>query len=154
MTNASVDRPQRDAGTPPRIALRPSRFLQAALLGFIVVAGFAVFQCVHGHAGAFDAFAASAVCVATLGLTARRWARRQPAAVGLHAEGLTVWDRAGNARYWRIIGCAQWSGRLLALDVSTEEKRREALLIAADSLDADTFRQLSVSARRAASSFL
>ncbi|MEZ2351297.1 hypothetical protein [Caballeronia sp. RCC_10] len=60
----------------------------------------------------------------------------------------------GGAQYFSIIGCAQWSGRLLALTLSSGKNGRRTLLVAADAVDSDTFRQLAVRARRAASAYL
>lgn len=52
-----------------------------------------------------------------------------------------------------IIGCTQF-GWLLALTLTEGHGKRRTLLIAADSIDADRFRQLAVSARRAARAYL
>ncbi|SAK48649.1 lipoprotein [Caballeronia glebae] len=135
--------------------MRPSRFLAGAMLGFIGVAGAAVFQCVFAHAEhAGHAAVACAVTLAALGLASCRWMRAQPSAIGLLSDGLALWSRSGEMRHTRIAGCAQWSGRLLALTLLDTRGRRESLLVAADSVDADTFRQLSVQARRAAASHL
>ena len=154
MTGAQQHRPHREAGNLPRIPMRPSRFVLAALVVFIAIAGAAVFECIAGHFGAFDGTVAALVVAALLGVAASRWRRRQPAAIALHADGLTVWDRAGGAQYFFIIGCAQWGGRLLALTLSSGKNRPRTLLVAADAVDSDTFRQLAVRARRAASAYL
>jgi len=154
MTGAHDQRPHSEAGTPPRIRVRPSLFLLGALGGFLALASAAVFECASGRFGLLHAVLAAVVCMTCLGLATLRWTRRQPAAIGLHADGLTLWDRAGVAHYRSIIGCAQWSGRLLALTLSSGKGRPQTLLIAADSIDPDTFRQLAVRARRAASAYL
>ncbi|MFM0051315.1 protein YgfX [Caballeronia grimmiae] len=154
MTGAQQHRPHREAGNLPRIPMRPSRFVLAALVVFIAIAGAAVFECIAGHFGAFDGTVAALVVAALLGVGASRWRRRQPAAIALHADGLTVWDRADGAQYFSIIGCAQWSGRLLALTLSSGKNRPRTLIVAADAVDSDTFRQLAVRARRAASAYL
>jgi len=154
MTGAQQHRPHREAGNLPRIPMRPSRFVLVALVVFMAVAGAAVFECIAGHFGAFDGTVAALVVTALLGFAASRWRRRQPVAIALHADGLTVWDRAGGAQYFSIIGCAQWSGRLLALTLSSGKNGRRTLLVAADAVDSDTFRQLAVRARRAASAYL
>ncbi|SAK88162.1 lipoprotein [Caballeronia hypogeia] len=151
MASAFVNRPHGDGN----VALRPSRFLAAALLGFVGLAGAAVFQCVFGHTEhAGHASMAGAATVAALGLAGYRWIRAQPSAIRLHSDALTLWNRRGEARHARISGCAQWSGRLLALTLAGTGGKRETLVLAADSVDADTFRQLSVQARRAAASHL
>ncbi|MDR5737868.1 protein YgfX [Caballeronia sp. LZ016] len=154
MTGAQEHRPHREAGTLPRIPMRPSRFVLAALGVFIAVAGAAVFECVAGRFGAFDGAVAALVALALLGVAAARWRRRQPVAIALHADGVTVWERASGTHYLAIVGCAQWSGRLLALTLSAGKGRPRTLLVAADTVDSDTFRQLAVRARRAASAYL
>ncbi|WP_245933188.1 protein YgfX [Caballeronia novacaledonica] len=146
-----MERPQCDAG----VALRPSRFLRGAMLGFAGVAGASVFQCVLAHTE--NAGQASVACTATLAalaLASYRWLRAQPSAIGLLPDGLAIWSRTGAMRHTRIAGCAQWSGRLLVLTLRDARERRETLVVAADSVDAGTFRQLSVQARRAARSHL
>jgi len=80
--------------------------------------------------------------------------RAQPSTIGLLPDGLAIWNLSGEVRYTRIAGCAQWSGRLLVLTLLDARERRETLVVAADSVDAGTFRQLSVQARRAAASHL
>jgi lysylphosphatidylglycerol synthetase-like protein (DUF2156 family) len=150
MSSVNVERPHRSDG----IAMRPSRFLLGAMAAFAGIAGAAVFVCVRGYAGVFDAAVAAIVCVAALGIAARRWMRRQPAAIDAHAETLTIRDRRGDVRQWRIVGCAQWGGWLLALTLSADKGGTRTLLIASDSLDSDTFRQIAVSARRAARAYL
>ncbi|WP_244815568.1 protein YgfX [Caballeronia sp. Lep1P3] len=154
MTGALENRPHREAGTPPRVPMRPSRFLLGALGAFVAVAGAAVFKTVFARFGLLHATVASLACVAGLALAAVRWTRRQPVAIGLHADGLTVWERAGTSQYRRIVGCAQWGGRLLTLSLSSEKGGAQTLVVAADCLDPDTFRQLCVRARRAAGAYL
>ncbi|WP_350030082.1 protein YgfX [Caballeronia sp. AZ7_KS35] len=151
MASVCVNRPHRDAG----VAMRPSRFLRGAMLGFVAVAGASVFQCVFAHAEhAGHAAVACAAALAVLGLASYRWMNAQPSAIGLLSEGITIWNRSGEMRHTSIAGCAQWSGRLIALTLCDARGRRETLVVAADSVDADTFRQLSVQARRAAASHL
>jgi hypothetical protein len=155
MASAYVNRPHRETGSTPGVPMRPSRFLRGALLGFVSVAGASVFQCVFAHSEhAGQAAAACAATVAALGLASYRWMRAQPATIDLHSDGLTLSNRAGKLRHTHIAGCAQWSGRLLALTLAGTRGQRETLLVAADSVDADTFRQLAVQARRAAASHL
>ncbi|BAN23729.1 putative uncharacterized protein [Caballeronia insecticola] len=129
--------------------------MASALIGFTGVAGASVFQCVFAHTEhAGHATLACAATLAALGLASYRWLRAQPSAITLHADGLTLWSRSGEARHARVAGYAQWSGRLLALTLAGARGRREMLLVPADAVDADTFRQLSVQARRAAASHL
>ncbi|SAK42074.1 protein YgfX [Caballeronia ptereochthonis] len=155
MAGARVDRPHRETGSTPGVAMRPSRFLRGAMLGFASVAGASVFQCAFAHTEQVGhAAVACAVTVAALGLASHRWLRARPAAISLHPDGLTLWSRGGDVRRTRIAGCAHWSGRLLALTLVCARGRRETLLVPADSVDADTFRQLAVQARRSAASHL
>ncbi|WP_250476887.1 MULTISPECIES: protein YgfX [unclassified Caballeronia] len=155
MAGAREDRPHREIGTTPGVAMRPSRFLLGAMLGFAGVVGASVFQCVLAHAEhAGHASVACAATLAVLALASYRWMRAQPSAIGLLSDGLTIRSRTGAVRYTRIAGCAQWSGQLLVLTVLDARERRETLVVAADSVDSDTFRQLSVQARRAAASHL
>ncbi|WP_321794412.1 protein YgfX [Caballeronia sp. J97] len=151
MASVCVDRPHRDTC----VALRPSRFLRGAMAGFAGVAGASVFQCVFAWtAQAGQAAVMCAAALATLGLASYRWMRAQPSAISLLSDGVAIRSRAGEMRQARIAGCAQWSDRLLALTLVDARERRETLIVAADSVDADTFRQLSVLARRAAASHL
>ncbi|SAL29667.1 lipoprotein [Caballeronia peredens] len=155
MAGAYVNRPHRETGFVPGVPMRPSRFLRGVLILFAGVAGGSVFQCAFEHTEhAGHAAVACAVTLAALGLASYRWLRARPAAVTLHADSLTLWSRSGEARHTRVAGYAQWSGRLLALTLVGARGRRETLLVPADSVDADTFRQLSVQARRAAASHL
>jgi hypothetical protein len=150
MTGAFVNRPH----GIERVAMRPSVFLRVALGFFAGVAGACVFEAVSAHAGPVDACVAAAVCIALLGLCARRWLRSQPAAIRTHADSLATFGRDGRVRHWQIIGSAQFGGWLLALTLSEGQGKPHTLLIPADSIDTDTFRQLAVSARRAAHAYL
>lgn len=135
--------------------MRPSRFLRGAMLGLLGVASASVFQCVFAHTEhAGHAAVACAVTLAALGLASYRWMRARPVAIGLHPDGVTLFTREGETRHMQIAGCAQWSDLLLALTLSGVRGRRETLLVPADSVDAGTFRQLAVQARRAAASHL
>jgi hypothetical protein len=155
MARACVERPHRETGSTPVVAMRPSRFLLGAMLAFAGVAGASVFQCVFDHTEhAGHAAVACATTLAALGLASYRWVRARPSAISLRSDGLTLWNRTGEIRHTRIAGCAQWSGSLLALTLLGARGRRETLLVPADSVDADTFRQLAVQARRAAASHL
>jgi hypothetical protein len=128
-----------------KTAMRPSRFLLGAIVGFIGVAGAAVFQSLP------DVPAAALVCMAVLGLAASRWLKGQPKAIELHADSLTTWRKNGDAEHWRIEGCARMGSFSLSL---TSSNKTKTLLIAADSVHPDLFRQLTVNARRAAQAYL
>ncbi|MDR5779963.1 hypothetical protein QCE63_11085 [Caballeronia sp. LZ065] len=155
MTSARVIRPHRETGFAPGIPLRPSRFLLAAHAGCLAVACGAVFQCVFAHTGhAGHAAVACALTAALLGLASYRWMRAQPKALHLHADGLTLQRPGGILCHVRIVRCAQWGGWLLALRWTSAHRKAGTLLVAADSIDAETLRQLAVQARRSAASHL
>ncbi|WP_250513604.1 protein YgfX [Caballeronia sp. INDeC2] len=150
-----MDRPHRETGSTPGIAMRPSRFLLGAMLGFAGVVGASVFRCVFAHAEhAGHASVACAATLAVLALASYRWTRAQPSAIGVLSDGITIQSRTGAVRHTRIVRYAQWSGQCLVLTLLDARERRETLVLAADSVDAGTFRQLSVQARRAAASHL
>ncbi|MDR5878565.1 protein YgfX [Caballeronia sp. LZ032] len=155
MTSARVIRPHRETGFVPGIPLRPSRFLRAALAGFLTLACATVFQCVFAHTDhAGHAAVACALTAAVLGLGSYRWMRAQPVALHLHADGLALLHADGGIRHARITRCAQWGGWLLALRLASAHRKAGTLLVAADWIDPETFRQLAVQARRSAASHL
>lgn len=88
------------------------------------------------------------------GACAHAWQRKQPVAFRLGTDGINTWNRSGIAQYRRISGCAQWSDRLLALTLLSADGRASRLLIAADAVDHDIFRELAVRARRGAQAYL
>jgi hypothetical protein len=128
--------------------------LRGATAGFICVAAASVFQCVAARSGCFDGAVAALVCLSILSLAARAWARRQPVAFRFASGGLTTWNPAGTAQYAQIIGCAQWSDRLLALTLLSADTGESCVLIAADAVGRDVFRELSVRSRRGAHTVL
>ena len=100
---------------------------------------------------------AAGLLTVTAALATAAWGaeRRRPIAFEIGQDGLTTWDRAGNAQYRRIAGCAQWSDRLLALILVPAEGRPTSFLVAADALaNASAFRELAVRARRCAQEHL
>jgi hypothetical protein len=159
MTSAHILSPQASADLfadfPHRHKIRPSRLLWGATAAFMVVAAGSVFHCACGYAGPFSGCVAA--LAVTAGLAAAAWGgeRRRPVAFEIGQDGLTTWDRAGNAQYRRIAGCAQWSDRLLALILVPAEGRPASFLVAADALcNASAFRELAVRARRCAQEHL
>jgi hypothetical protein len=143
------------AQAPRRHALRPSRFLWGATAAFVAVAAGSVFQCMAAYAGPFSGYIAALTVTAALATAAWRGERRRPVAFEIGQDGLTTWDRAGNAQYRRITGCAQWSDRLLALTLMPEAGRPTSFLVAADALaNTSAFRELAVRARRCAQEHL
>ncbi|MEA3126811.1 MAG: hypothetical protein QOD67_3830 [Caballeronia sp.] len=143
------------ADSPRRHTLRPSRFLWGATAAFAAVAAGSVFQCVAAYAGLFSGCVAAVAVTVALATAAWGGERRRPVAFEIGQDGLTTWDRAGNAQYRRITGCAQWSDRLLALTLMPAEGRPVSFLVAADALaNAGAFRELAVRARRCAQEHL
>jgi hypothetical protein len=134
--------------------LRVSWMLRGATLAFVGVAVTSVFQCVAARSGWFDGGVAAATCLVALTAAAHAWERRQPVALRLGPDGLTTWDRTGAAQYRRITGCAQWSDRLLALTLLSANGRPAHLLVAADAVPREIFRELAVRARRGAQAYL
>jgi hypothetical protein len=143
------------AHSPRRHSLRPSRFLWAATAAFVVVAAGSVFQCVAAYAGLISGCVAALTVTAALATEAWGGERRRSVAFEIGQDGLTTWDRAGNAQYRRITGCAQWSDRLLALILMPAVGRPASFLVAADALaNISAFRELAVRARRCAQEHL
>ncbi|OXC80253.1 hypothetical protein [Caballeronia sordidicola] len=143
------------ADSPRRHILRPSRFLWGATAAFVAVAAGSVFHCVAAYAGLSSGCIAALTVTAALATAAWGAERRRPIAFEIGQDGLTTWDRAGNAQYRRITGCAQWSDRLLALMLVSAEGRLASFLVAADALaNACAFRELAVRARRCAQEHL
>ena len=143
------------ADSPRRHILRPSRFLWGATAAFVAVAAGSVFHCVAAYAGLSSGCIAALTVTAALATAAWGAERRRPIAFEIGQDGLTTWDRAGNAQYRRITGCAQWSDRLLALMLVSAEGRLASFLVAADALaSAGVFRELAVRARRCAQEHL
>jgi len=143
------------ADSPRRHILRPSRFLWGATAAFVAVAAGSVFHCVAAYAGLSSGCIAALTVTAALATAAWGAERRRPIAFEIGQDGLTTWDRAGNAQYRRIAGCAQWSDRLLALILVPAEGHPASFLVAADALaNASAFRELAVRARRCAQEHL
>ncbi|SAK55665.1 lipoprotein [Caballeronia arationis] len=128
--------------------------LLGATAGFVGVAVASVFQCVAARSGFLDGVIAALVAFFVLSLGARAWAGRQPVAFRFTSGGLTTWNRAGTAQYGQITGCAQWSDCLLALTLLSADGHEARVLIAADAVERDVFRELSVRARRGAHAVL
>jgi len=164
MTSAHIPLPELPAHLPTadlpvdfprRHTLRPSRFLWGATAAFVAVAAGSAFNCVAAYAGLFNGCVAALTVTAALATAAWGGERRRPVAFEIGQDGLTTWDRAGNAQYRRITGCAQWSDRLLALILLPAQGRPASFLVAADALaDASAFRELAVRARRCAQEHL
>jgi hypothetical protein len=129
----------------PLIALRSSAWLRGATLACILVAVAAVQACLASRFGVPQAVPVALATLALLTMVAARHWRNEPAAIKIGPDGLMAWNGAGNiVAQGRISGCSQWSGRLLVLALAGAHNRSQMLLIAADSLSADAFRELAV----------
>ncbi|WP_415914385.1 hypothetical protein [Paraburkholderia sp. J67] len=86
---------------------------------------------------------------AASGLAYVGWRRAQPAFIEIGTDRFAAFARSGTCLVdGRLIGAAQWGGALLSLVVQAGARRR-SVLIAADSVDAESFRVLAVAARSA-----
>lgn len=133
----------------PRIALRPSWVLQVLLLAGISIASLAFYTTLASWLGAWRALPPALALGGAGGLAFAAWRRAQPAFVEIGIDRFAAFARSGSALVdGRLIGSAQWGGALLSLVVEAGGRRRN-MLIAADSLDAESFRLLAVSARSA-----
>jgi hypothetical protein len=136
---------------PRRLALQRSVAMRAALAAFVLVATAAVYTSAAPRWGALDAACLAAAAFALLMLGGAAHERRQPASLKIGPDGLTAWTRAGDILVrGRIVGCSQWTNLLLVLAVAGDKGYPKPLLITADALGADSFRQLTVQGRRGA----
>jgi hypothetical protein len=100
--------------------------------------------------GALQGAPAALATLAVLTFAAMRHWRNEIAVIKIGPDGLAAWNRAGEViAHGRITGCAQWSGSLLILALMGTHCRSYRLLIAADTLSADAFRELAVLGRHA-----
>lgn len=123
------------------------------MLGFSVVAALGVHSVVAPRAGEAAALVFAVALFAALLLAARIQARAQPAALAIGPDGIAAYDAAGRMlAHGRIAGSAQWAGRLLVIALAPHEGGRGVpVVLAADSLRREAFRELAVRARQAAS---
>ena len=133
----------------PRIVLRPSWVLRAVLLAGVLIAVAALFTTLASWLAAWRALP-PALALGAAGLLAfQAWCRAQPAFIEIGTDHFAAFSRMGACLVdGRLVGASQWGAALLALVVE-EGRRRKTLLVAADSLDAESFRILAVSARSA-----
>ena len=128
----------------------------------MLIVTLAVYTCLAPRLGAWQAAPFTLAVAALLVLCAARHDAAQPVALHIAMSEISAWNRAGAllAR-GRAVGCAQWSDRLLVLEVEPENGRRpgptlrpdgrtRAMLLAADALPPTVFRELCVLGRRAA----
>lgn len=147
-TGAAFQRASVSPAGGPQIALRPSAFLRGATVACILVAVAAVQVSLTARLGAAQSLPAVLAVLAVLTLAARRYWLAEPGAIKIGPDGLAVWNRAGQLiAEGRITGCSQWSGRLLILALTSMRGSSRPLLIPADALSADAFRELAVLGR-------
>jgi hypothetical protein len=136
--------------------------MRAVLGAFVLIVTLAVYTCLAPRLGAWQAAPFTLAVAALLALCAARHDAAQPVALHIAMGEISAWNCAGAllAR-GRVVGCAQWSGRLLVLVVEAGDGRRHGpaprphgrtrtMLLAADALPPTVFRELSVLGRRAA----
>jgi hypothetical protein len=132
--------------------LERSVAVRAATLGFALIAALALGSVVMPRGGAAAAVALAAASFGALWLAALAHERRQPVAIGIDPDGVVAYDWCGGVILrGRIAGCVQWADRLLVMAVTTHGgARARPLLIAADALPAEAYRELAVRARHIA----
>jgi hypothetical protein len=148
-TGATPCAPVSSPGTP-LLALRPSVWLRGAAVASVLIAVVAAQISLGARLGGLQAAPAGLAILALLTLGVLRQWRAEPGAIKIGPDGLAVWNRAGQLiAQGRIAGCSQWSSRLLILTLAGVHGRSRPLLIAADTLSADAFRELAVLGRHA-----
>jgi hypothetical protein len=146
--------PSRRAGAP-LLSLRPSLALQLLVAASLGVATAAVYTTLAAWFGTWQALPITLAFLATGGLAAAAWRRRQPVILEIGPDSLAAYSRDGACLVaGRLAGASQWGAWLLALVVE-QGARRTTLLVAADAVPAGanppgTFRTLAVRARSAA----
>jgi hypothetical protein len=141
--------PSRRAGAP-LLSLRPSLALQLIVAAGLGVATAAVYTTLASWFGVWQALPVTLAFLATGGLAAAAWRRKQPAFLEIGSDFLAAWSRDGAClAAGRLAGASQWGAWLLALVVE-QGARRTTILVAADAIPAETFRMLAVRARSAA----
>ncbi len=140
-----------ESATPQRYTLRRSFFLRAALLAFGLVCACAVHAAFAPRAGAGPAGWFALATFVALALRVLAYERAQPASLALAPDGIVAFDSTGRpVRGGRIVGLLQWTRWLLVLRIAPHGPgRRWSLVIAADALPPEPFRELAVRARSA-----
>lgn len=130
--------------------------MRLTMLAFMGIAAFDVYVTLAPRIGVSAAFSFAVVAFAALWLAACAHERRQPVALGLDPEGIVAYDAAGDVLVrGPIASCAQWANRVIVIAVKPDGGRRVVpLVVAADALDAESFRVLAVRARHAAHRYL
>jgi hypothetical protein len=130
-----------------RIALRPSGGLRIAVFCFIAVAVAAVQTSLAPWLGGWRALPLSLAVLALLGLVSAALRRNGAAAIEIGADGVSAFDHHGvRIAQGHITASSRWGAWLLVL-ILASGRRRYSLVIAADALHPDAFRELAVIAR-------
>jgi hypothetical protein len=139
------------AGASRRIELSRSVAVRAATFAFALVVALAVRGVIAPLAGDSAAVALGAAVLGVLALAAVARERRQAAVLYIEPDGIAAYGPCGALIVrGRFAGCMQWADRLLMIAVSPHGGSRAVpLLVAADALPADAFRELAVRARHA-----
>jgi hypothetical protein len=134
----------------PRISLRPSLTLLFILAAGIGMATASVWTVLAPWLGALRAIPLTLAFLAACCLAVAAWRRSQPASIEIGPDSFVAYSRGG-ARLLQghLAGASQWGASLLALAVRAG-KRRATLLVAADAIKPEAFRELAVRARCAA----
>jgi hypothetical protein len=134
------------------VTLARSAAVRAATFAFALLAALAVHGVATPRSGGAAGLALAAATFAALTLAAVAHERRRPAALSLEADGIAVYDASGRMSLrGRIAGCAQWASLILLIVVMPHDGTRASrVLVAADAVSADAFRELAVRARHAA----
>ncbi|MCP3706680.1 hypothetical protein M3I54_06725 [Paraburkholderia sp. CNPSo 3274] len=141
--------PSRRAGAL-LLSLRPSLALQLLVAAGLGVATAAVYTALAPWFGAWQALPIALAFLATGGLAAAAWRRKQPAFLEIGSDFLAAYSLDGAClAAGRLAGASQWGAWLLALVVE-QGARRATILVAADAAPPETFRTLAVRARSAA----
>ncbi|PXW26546.1 hypothetical protein [Paraburkholderia caballeronis] len=128
----------------PRISLRPSATLVVFPVVSLLVAAAALWTALAPWLGGWRAAPATLAFAAAAGLGAVAWCRRQPHSIEIGPDGVEAFARDGaRLASGRLTGCAQWGGALLVLAVGVGRSRR-TLLVAADAIAPEAFRELAV----------
>jgi len=122
------------------------------MAGLILIATAAVYLCLAPRFGGWHALPLALAVLALLASGATAHASAQPRALKIGPDSLSVWGRGGEVfAHGTIVGCSRWGGWLLILAVANDGGRIRRLIIAADALPDDTFRELAVLGRRGSS---
>jgi hypothetical protein len=121
--------------------------LQIAVFCFIAVAAAAVHTSLTPWLGGWRALPLSLAVLALLALVAAALRRGGPAAIEIGPDGVSAFDRHGvRVAQGLVAASSQWGAWLLVL-VLVSGRRRFPLVLAADALHPDAFRELAVIAR-------